>query len=118
MRPETPDQALSYSTQRGQCQCVYSPFSGSASITDFSHIVTQPPHTRELICLGDSSTEEFVYRLPEDAEILAAHRSARFDGKYGSHKATYVQRDNTVTVVGVIETRVPSGVCGLEVDAE
>ena len=97
---------------------VYSPFSGPASIGSFARIVTQPPHTREFVCMGGSSTEEFVYRLPDNAEILAIPRGAQFEGKYGFYKATYVRRDNMVTVVRVMERRVPSGVCAPEVDAE
>jgi transglutaminase-like putative cysteine protease len=97
---------------------IRSPFDAVGNISSFLADVSDPDPTVNFMCSGGYSKSEVTITLPKDVKVLAMPRNAEIKGKYQTYKATYQQKDGTVTAVREIEDRTPGPVCAPAVAAD
>ncbi len=95
-----------------------SPIEWQGGVGSFLRGSNDPDPTVNFVCGGGYSREEFIYNLPKDVKVLAMPRNVEIKGKYQTYKATYQQKDGTVTALREIEDRTPGPVCAPEVAVE
>ncbi len=95
-----------------------SPIEWQGGVGSFLRGSNDPDPTVNFVCGGGYSREEFIYNLPKDVKVLAIPRNVEIKGMYQTYKATYQQKDGTVTAMREIEDRTPGPVCRPEVAAE
>ena len=97
---------------------VQSPFDRVGSITSFLYDVSEPDPTVNFGCGGGYAKSELTIVLPKDVKVLAMPKNAEIKGKYQTYRATFQQKDGTVTAVREIEDRTPGPVCAPSVAAD
>jgi len=95
-----------------------SPIEWQGGVGSFLRGTNDPEPTVNFVCEGGYSREEFIYNLPKDVKVLAMPKDVEIKGKYQTYKATYQQKDGTVTAVREIEDRTAGPVCSPSVAAE
>lgn len=97
---------------------VQSPFDRVGSLTSFLYDISEPDPTVNFTCTGGYAKSEITIVLPRDVKVLAMPKNAEIKGKYQTYRATFEQKDGTVTAVREIEDRTPGPVCSPSVAAD
>ncbi|HEV2171307.1 MAG TPA: transglutaminase-like domain-containing protein, partial [Candidatus Binatus sp.] len=88
-----------------------SPFDRVGRLTEFLYGVGEPDPTVDFSCFGGYARSEITIVLPKDVKVLAMPKNAEIKGRYQTYRATYQQKDGTVTAVREIEDSTPGPVC-------
>jgi transglutaminase-like putative cysteine protease len=67
--------------------------------------------TVDVACEGGSSKEEYVYKLPDNIEIIATPDNMDVSGDFISYKSTYKVEGNILTVSRTFNESTPGNIC-------
>ena len=97
---------------------VRSPFDGVGAVSHFLADASEPAATVDFICFPGNAKSVVTISLPKGVKVLAMPKDVEVKGKYQTYKATYEQKQGTVTAVRVVEDRTPGPVCAPAVAAD
>jgi transglutaminase-like putative cysteine protease len=90
---------------------IRSPFDGVGPVSRFLADATEPDPTVDFVCSGGYAKSVVTITLPKGVKVLARPKDVEVKGKVETYKATYTQKEGTVTAVRVLEDRTPGPVC-------
>jgi transglutaminase-like putative cysteine protease len=97
---------------------IRSPFDGAGGIRQFITDTAAPDPTVDFICTNGFARQKITIVLPKGIKVLAIPRDVEVRGKYQTYKATYQNKNGTVTAVREVEDRTPGPVCSPAVEVE
>jgi len=97
---------------------IRSPFDGSGGVSHFLADASETEPTVDFMCFPGYSKSVVTISLPKGVKVLAMPKDFEVKGKYQTYKATYRQKESTVTAERVVEDRTPGPVCAPAVAAD
>lgn len=92
---------------------VYSPMPTQAAIGSFLGLDSEIEEV-DVSCGSVSSHEEYVYRFPDNLEILAMPNDMRIEESFISYSASYKTGKNTLTIKRSFDDKTPGNVCSAD----
>jgi transglutaminase-like putative cysteine protease len=97
---------------------IRSPFEGDATFARWLIPIETPDPTVNFACTAGFGREELTINLPRSLKVKAVPRDVEIKGEYLTYKATYREKNGTITAVREIEDHSPAPVCTLAIAAE
>lgn len=82
-----------------------------APVGEFVHAAVEPVEDVDVSCSNGTSTEEYVYQFPKGMKILSVPDNMNLANDFLSYRASYVLKNNTLTVKRVFDDRTRGNVC-------
>ena len=90
---------------------IRSPFDGVGGVTLYLADTSEPDATVDFGCTGGYAKSVVTISMPKGVKVLAMPKDVEVKGGDETYKATYQQKDGTVTAVRVLEDHTPGPVC-------
>ena len=86
-------------------------FPNQASVYHFISSAVNPIEDQDIACSNGASVEEYTYIFPKDITLLSQPDDVKIKGKYLHYSATYMFKDNVLSIVRKVDDMAPGNIC-------
>jgi hypothetical protein len=80
--------------------------------------VSEEEEAQEIVCLGGSSVEEYIYHLPNNMKVLSVPKNISLSNALVNYRSTYALKGNTLTVKRELFDKTKGNVCPISIQKE
>ncbi len=87
----------------------------SLPIAQFLGDVFAPPTSKDIVCSGGKSVEDYEIEFPKSLEVLSIPKASSVNSQFLDYKASYKLEGNKLTVKRELDDKTPTNICSTEI---